>query len=152
MPVWDYHTMRNFSREKDYALIYSSNTLDYLPLYTHPPTHPPSSIASISDSSQQRKMSASGGSIAIIGAGSVGSAVAFALLLRAVVADIILVDINHELCEAQVQDLSDATFLSNVRIRKGEVEDAQSADIIISKFFHLYRTILYHDAPISLQM
>ncbi|KUJ07064.1 L-lactate dehydrogenase [Mollisia scopiformis] len=76
-------------------------------------------------------MSASGGSIAIIGAGSVGSAVAYSLLLRQVVADIVLVDINHELCQAQVNDLSDATFLSNVRIRQGSVQDAQNADIII---------------------
>ena len=76
-------------------------------------------------------MSASNGSIAIIGAGSVGSAVAYSLLLRQVVADIILVDINHDLCQAQVQDLSDATFLSNVRIRQGTLEDAQKADIII---------------------
>jgi L-lactate dehydrogenase len=61
----------------------------------------------------------------------VGSAVAYSLLLRQVVADIILVDINHDLCQAQVQDLSDATFLSNVRIRQGTLEDAQKADIII---------------------
>lgn len=77
------------------------------------------------------KMSASGGSIAIIGAGSVGSAVAYSLLLRQVVADIVLIDIDHDLCQAQVQDLSDSTFLSNVRIRQGNLNDAQKADIII---------------------
>ncbi|KAH6671928.1 lactate dehydrogenase/glycoside hydrolase [Halenospora varia] len=76
-------------------------------------------------------MSASGGSIAIIGAGSVGSAVAYSLLLRQVVADIVLIDIDHDLCQAQVQDLSDSTFLSNVRIRQGNLNDAQKADIII---------------------
>lgn len=76
-------------------------------------------------------MSATGGSIAIIGAGSVGSAIAYSLLLRQVVADIILVDIDHDLCQAQVQDLSDATFLSNVRIRAGSFVDAQKADVII---------------------
>ncbi|KAH8781750.1 lactate dehydrogenase/glycoside hydrolase [Hyaloscypha sp. PMI_1271] len=76
-------------------------------------------------------MSASSGSIAIIGAGSVGAAIAYSLLLRQVVADIILVDINHEYCQAQVEDLSDATFLSNVRIRQGTAEDARNADIIV---------------------
>ena len=70
-------------------------------------------------------------SIAILGAGSVGSAIAQSLLLRRVVADIILVDIDHELCQAQVQDLSDATHLSNVRIRQGSHADAGQADIII---------------------
>jgi L-lactate dehydrogenase len=64
-------------------------------------------------------MSASSGSIVIIGAGSVGAAIAYSLLLRQLVADIILVDINHEYCQAQVEDLSDVTFLSKVRIRQG---------------------------------
>ena len=69
--------------------------------------------------------------IAIIGAGSVGSAIAQSLLLRRVVSDIVLVDIDEQLCEAQVADLSDATYLSNVRIRKGKHVDAAQADIII---------------------
>lgn len=69
--------------------------------------------------------------IAIIGAGSVGSAIAHSLLIRRVVADIILVDIDDELCRGQVQDLSDATYLSNVRIRQGNHADAGQSDIII---------------------
>jgi L-lactate dehydrogenase len=76
-------------------------------------------------------MTSSGHSIAVIGAGSVGSAIAFSLLLRQVVADIILVDIDVEMCKAQVQDLQDATFLSNVRIRVGTPDDARNASIII---------------------
>ena len=70
-------------------------------------------------------------SIAVIGAGSVGSAVAFSLLLRQVVPDVVLIDIDEDMCKAQVQDLSDATFLSNVRIRQGTLTDAQHAAIII---------------------
>lgn len=46
--------------------------------------------------------------IAIIGAGSVGSAIAQSLILRRVVSDLVLVDIDPTLCNAQVQDLSDA--------------------------------------------
>lgn len=76
-------------------------------------------------------MSPSSSTIAILGAGSVGSAIAQSLLLRRVVADLILVDIDHELCQAQVQDLSDATHLSNVRIKHGNHADAGQADIII---------------------
>lgn len=75
--------------------------------------------------------SPTGNSIAVIGAGSVGSAVAFSLLLRQVVPDVVLIDIDEDMCKAQVQDLSDATFLSNVRIRQGKVADAQHAAIII---------------------
>jgi L-lactate dehydrogenase len=76
-------------------------------------------------------MPASSSTIAILGAGSVGSAIAQTLLLRRIVADIILVDIDHELCQAQVQDLSDATHLFNVRIRQGNHADAGQADVII---------------------
>jgi L-lactate dehydrogenase len=76
-------------------------------------------------------MPQSGSTIAIIGAGSVGSAIAQSLLLRRVVADILLVDIDKDLCNAQVQDLSDATYLFNVRIRQGNHADAGQADIII---------------------
>lgn len=74
---------------------------------------------------------AMGLTIAIIGAGSVGSTIAHALLIRRVVADIILVDIDQDLCRAQVEDLSDGTFLSNVRIRQGTNKDAAQAEIII---------------------
>lgn len=76
-------------------------------------------------------MASSSSSIAIIGAGSVGSAIAQTLLLRRLVADIILVDLKTELCQAQVQDLSDATYLHNVRIRQGSHADASQADVII---------------------
>lgn len=76
-------------------------------------------------------MPSSSSTIAIIGAGSVGSAIAQSLLLRRVVADLLLVDIDKGLCNAQIQDLSDATYLSNVRIRQGNHADAGQADIII---------------------
>jgi L-lactate dehydrogenase len=76
-------------------------------------------------------MRTSSGSIAIIGAGSVGSAIAHSLLLRRVVADLILVDIDKERCQAQVLDLSDATYLSHVRVKQGSYAAASQADIII---------------------
>ncbi|KAF1809841.1 L-lactate/malate dehydrogenase [Eremomyces bilateralis CBS 781.70] len=69
--------------------------------------------------------------IAIIGAGSVGSAIAQSLLLRKIVADLILVDIDTELCNAQVQDLADAAYLSNVRIRQGTSAEAGQSNIIV---------------------
>lgn len=69
--------------------------------------------------------------IAIIGAGSVGGAIANSLLLGKIAASIILVDIDPEICHAQVQDISDAEFLSNVRIKQGHHQDAGQCDIII---------------------
>jgi L-lactate dehydrogenase len=70
-------------------------------------------------------------SIAIIGAGSVGAAIAHSLLLRRVVADIMLVDIDQERCKAQVLDLSDASYLSHVRVKQGSYVEASQADVII---------------------
>lgn len=75
--------------------------------------------------------SSTSSSIAIIGAGSVGAAIAHSLLLRRVVGDILLVDIDQERCRAQVLDLSDASYLSHVRVKQGSYAEASQADIII---------------------
>jgi len=69
--------------------------------------------------------------IAIIGAGSVGGAIAQALILRRVVAEIILVDIDADLCMAQVNDLGDAAHLSNCKVTYGDSQAAGQAEIII---------------------
>ncbi len=72
------------------------------------------------------------GKIAIIGAGTVGSATAYALLLRDIPADIILIDRNDTKCEGEVEDLADALTLSlSHSITRGFLADAASADIII---------------------
>ena len=69
--------------------------------------------------------------IAIIGAGSVGSSIAHSLLLRRLVGELILVDIDQPRCRAQVLDLSDASYLSHVRVKHGDYISAGQADIII---------------------
>lgn len=60
-------------------------------------------------------------SVAIIGAGSVGSTIAYALILGKVSSEIILVDVDEARCQGQVDDLSDAQFVSNTRIKTGTV-------------------------------
>ena len=70
-------------------------------------------------------------SIAIIGAGSVGSSIAHSLLLRRLVGELILVDIDQNRCRAQVLDLSDVSYLSHVRVKQGDPVSASQADIII---------------------
>jgi L-lactate dehydrogenase len=81
-------------------------------------------------SSSQKSLTSS---IAIIGAGDVGASIAYALLLNPVAHDIILVDLKEELLEAQVRDLSDATYRGNagVRVKKGDFKQAGQADIIV---------------------
>ncbi len=70
--------------------------------------------------------------IAIIGTGSVGSTAAYALILKNIASEIILTDINKELCKGEVHDLSDALpFSSTSQVRVGSLKDASHADIII---------------------
>lgn len=70
--------------------------------------------------------------IAIIGAGSVGSTTAYALLLKKITAEIILVDINETRCRGEILDLSDTlSFGGTSQVRIGTAQDAGQADIII---------------------
>ncbi len=70
--------------------------------------------------------------IAIIGAGRVGSTTAYALMLRNIAAEIMLVDINKILCTGEVDDLSDAlSFSSTSAVYAATPEQAAQADIIV---------------------
>lgn len=71
--------------------------------------------------------------IAILGAGSVGSAVAYALILNPIAGDILLVDPQEEMRDAQVKDLSDATFHGSTecRIRAGTHKEAGQCDVVV---------------------
>jgi L-lactate dehydrogenase len=69
--------------------------------------------------------------IAVIGAGSVGAAISYALLLRSQVAELHLVDVDTARCQAEVADLSDGTFISNARILCSTLHQAAKCDIII---------------------
>lgn len=70
--------------------------------------------------------------IAIIGAGAVGSTTAYALSLKNIIAEIILVDVNEIRCRGEILDLSDAlSFGGTSKIKSGSPQDAAKADIII---------------------
>ncbi|MFC1845646.1 hypothetical protein ACFLX2_00800 [Candidatus Dependentiae bacterium] len=70
--------------------------------------------------------------VAVIGAGAVGSTTAYALMLRNIVAEIMLVDIDKERCKGEVFDLSDAlSFSDTSQIRATTTDEAKTADIII---------------------
>ncbi|KAF9424646.1 hypothetical protein BGZ94_008008 [Podila epigama] len=72
-----------------------------------------------------------GSQMAIIGAGSVGSGIAFACLMRSVVSEILINDYNAKVCEGQVLDLQDAAFVSNTKIRVSTPKECGQADIIV---------------------
>ena len=70
--------------------------------------------------------------IAIIGAGHVGATAAYALMLRALVHEIVLIDGNEALARAEAADLSDANTLARpCRIWAGGYDDAAGANIAI---------------------
>jgi L-lactate dehydrogenase len=70
-------------------------------------------------------------SIAIIGAGSVGAAIAYALMLRKVSAEVLLVDIDEKRCEGEALDLSDGQIVSTTKVKKGTYAEAGQCDIIV---------------------
>ena len=70
--------------------------------------------------------------IAILGVGHVGATAAYALMLRALFREIVLIDANTQLAEAEAADLSDANALARpTRIWAGDYTDAASAQIAV---------------------
>lgn len=71
--------------------------------------------------------------IAIIGVGQVGGAAAYALILASVAAELLLVDIDIDLRNGQIQDLSDVAYSSNsgTRVRAATYHEAAQCDIVV---------------------
>lgn len=70
--------------------------------------------------------------IAIIGAGAVGSATAYALMIKDMAAEILLIDANEQKEEGEAMDIGDAhCFVQTGGIRAATFREARSADIII---------------------
>jgi L-lactate dehydrogenase len=70
--------------------------------------------------------------IAIIGAGSVGTTLAYTLQITGVATEIVLIDSNQELALGQVMDMNHGLpFVPPVHIYAGEYPDCKGADVII---------------------
>jgi L-lactate dehydrogenase len=70
--------------------------------------------------------------IAMIGAGHVGATAAYALMLRGLFSEIVLIDANGALADAEAADLTDADALARgARIWAGDYGDAASAQIAV---------------------
>ncbi len=70
--------------------------------------------------------------IGIIGAGQVGSATAFALVLRGVAREVILIDNNEKKAQAEALDISHATtFAYASKVYAGTYRDLKNADVVI---------------------
>ncbi|MCP3731188.1 L-lactate dehydrogenase [Sphingomonas sp. MG17] len=70
--------------------------------------------------------------IAFVGAGHVGATAAYAMMLRALFEEIVLIDSNVELASAEAEDLADANALARpARIWAGCYDDAASAQVAV---------------------
>lgn len=72
------------------------------------------------------------GKIGIVGTGNVGSATAFAVVLRGAADEVVLVDKDRGFARAQAEDiLHAAPFASSTRIRAGDYDDLDGAEAVI---------------------
>ena len=71
--------------------------------------------------------------IAIIGVGQVGAAAAYALIIRSIAKELLLVDTKVSFRDAQVRDLSDVAYScnSNTRVRGATYREASQCDIVV---------------------
>lgn len=73
-----------------------------------------------------------GPKVAIVGAGFVGTTFAYSLLIRGLVSQIVLIDINKERAEGEAMDLSHGLpFAHPVKIWAGDYSDCKDADIVL---------------------
>ena len=70
--------------------------------------------------------------ISIIGAGFVGSASAYALMIQSLASEIVIVDINKEKAEGEAMDLAHgASFVKSVNVTSGDYADTANSDIVV---------------------
>lgn len=70
--------------------------------------------------------------VVVVGAGSVGTTLAYTLQITGVATEIVLIDSNHELALGQVMDMNHGLpFVPPVHIYAGEYRDCKDADVIV---------------------
>ena len=70
--------------------------------------------------------------ITIIGAGQVGSTIAYALTLRQLASEILLIDIDKDRAKGEAMDIYQGTpFLGPVWVHAGDYADAKDSDIVV---------------------
>ncbi|KAI8379411.1 lactate dehydrogenase B [Radiomyces spectabilis] len=69
--------------------------------------------------------------VAVIGAGAVGASISYALMLKDIASEILVVDVVPNIVQGQVLDLSDAACVSSTRVRVATSQEAGQADIIV---------------------
>ena len=70
--------------------------------------------------------------VGIIGAGGVGSATAFALIMRGVARKVVLIDMDKKRAQAEAMDIAHATpFAYASKVKCGSYEDLSGSEVVI---------------------
>lgn len=70
--------------------------------------------------------------VAVIGAGAVGSTLAYTLTLKNIVSRVMLIDVNEQKEEGEIMDINDALSLVETgAVVRGNIPDAAQADVIV---------------------
>lgn len=78
------------------------------------------------------KTESRGPKVVIVGAGFVGTTFAYSLIIRGLVSQIVIVDINKERAEGEVMDLNHSLpFAYPVKIWSGDYSDCKGADVVV---------------------
>jgi L-lactate dehydrogenase len=73
-----------------------------------------------------------GPKVVVVGAGFVGTAFAYSLLIRGLASQIAIIDVNRERAEGEVMDLNHGmSFAQPVKIWAGDYADCRDADIVV---------------------
>ena len=70
--------------------------------------------------------------VTIIGAGSVGSTIAYTMAVQGLVSEIVMIDVNTKKALGEAMDIRQGTpFMQPCKIYAGSYEDAAGSDIVI---------------------
>jgi L-lactate dehydrogenase len=70
--------------------------------------------------------------VAVVGVGSVGASFAYSLMIRGLVSEISLIDVNAKKAMGKAMDLEHGLpFVQPVRIKAGDYEECADADIVV---------------------
>jgi L-lactate dehydrogenase len=72
------------------------------------------------------------GKIVIVGAGNVGSTIAYTILMNNLVSEIVIIDVNKEKAKGEALDMNHGlAYFKQISVRSGEYDECADADIII---------------------
>ena len=72
------------------------------------------------------------GKITVVGAGNVGSTIAYTLMISGLVSEIVLIDVNRDKAEGDAMDMNHGvSFVNPVKISSGDYCDIKGSDMVI---------------------